>query len=746
MPYVLTRRIIALLLVVLWLLPGQGPAAASAADATNGSPAPPAKLAPLQLDDIPETLSKPRTAEEQDKLDARAMFAAARRMEDDDPSRALQLYQRAFQLDPSSSTIADSIAILAFKQKRIDVGVRYALLAAELYATNAMLLERLAAHLIQENRLKEALELLNKVVELQSPEDRQTALYIDLLMKRGRMAFILDESKLAEESFAKVLDALDNAEKFGLTSEIRGALLGDAAKTYTMFGETFLKTAKLDAARESFQTAYLVERDKPSHAFNLARIELADGRPDKALEQLQTYFNAKATSQGSTPYSTLADVLKAAKKEQDIIPTLEKLRKDDPGNLFLMFGLAEQYQQADQWEPAAKLFETVLQEAPSEPRYAFVQQASARTLVDNLAQKKQWMPLLKTLGRVVALAGALDPVEKQLEAVVADENSVKGLLQAAEQAKEKGELSTDEQLAIALVALDGKQFDAASGYFQKVVDARPDNSAPVYLSWGVGLLLGEQNEAAVTVFRQALERKVLPEENPAFQIYLASALAYAGQTDEATKVIDQAIELDSENPRLHGRKAWIVYQSKDYGKARQAYERVLARFGDEHESTDARDVLREARLVLSNIEVLAGDMPAAEEWLQQVLDEYPRDVSAHNDLGYLWADQGKHLHRALRMTQYAVSQDPDNDAYRDSLGWALYRLERYEEALPHLEQAAAVDSPDGVILDHMADIYWALGKKQQALDSWKRAVDAFDKDREADKIKATREKIEQANK
>ena len=120
-----------------------------------------------------------------------------------------------------------------------------------------------------------------------------------------------------------------------------------------------------------------------------------------------------------------------------------------------------------------------------------------------------------------------------------------------------------------------------------------------------------------------------------------------------------------------------------------------------------------------------------------------RDASAHNDLGYLWADQGKFLHRALKMAQFAVSEEPENYAYRDSLGWALYRLGRYKEALEHLEFAASEESPDGVILDHLADIQFALGQKDKALENWKRALDAFDKKQDADKIKATKQKIKQ---
>lgn len=719
------------------------PAKANEAPVAAPAPEDARRPAPLQLDDLPEELPVRRTPEEEDRLQAMALFATARRLEEDEPLRALQLYQRAFQLDPTSSTIADAITVLAFKENRSDIGVRYALVSSDLHPTNPLLMERLAAHLIQQTELNQALDLLNKVIALYKPEDRQSAMFVDLLMKRGRLAFILNENAQAAESFAEVLTALDNADKYGLTSEIRGALLGDAAKTYTMFGETFLKAGKLKEAREAFQTAFLVERDKVNRAYNMARVEQAEGNHEKALEELEGYFDAKATKQGSPPYEVLAEILTAMGKPDEIIPRLEKLHKDDPGNLFLEFGLAQQYEKAGRWEDAAKCYDHVLQETASEPRFAFVQQLSSRKLVEQQIKQKQWAGLIDTLGRINALAGGMDPVEQQLEPLFENAEGVKALLADAKQRLKEGKLSTEEQLAVAYVALEGKDYDTANQFYQSVVDVRGDESAPTYLAWGVGLLMAEQSDAAVNVFRQALAREVLPKDNPAFQIYLAMALAYSGQTDEALKVINKAIELDQGNPQLLNRRAWIYYHGKQYDKAREAYEHLVKKYGDDFSSEGIRDVVREAKLVLSNIEVLSGTMPAAEEWLMQVLDEFPRDVSAHNDLGYLWADQGKHLHRALRMIQFAVNEEPDNYAYRDSLGWALYRLGRYQEALPHLEYAASEESPDGVILDHLADIYLALGQKEKALENWKRALDAFDKEQDADKIKATELKIKE---
>jgi tetratricopeptide (TPR) repeat protein len=230
--------------------------------------------------------------------------------------------------------------------------------------------------------------------------------------------------------------------------------------------------------------------------------------------------------------------------------------------------------------------------------------------------------------------------------------------------------------------------------------------------------------------------------NPAIHFYLAGALEMAGQTDEAVKVASQAAALSPKNARFQSRRAWILYHAKRYDDAKQKYEEFIQKFDADHAEA-SRDSIREARLVLSNISVLGGRLPEAEEWLEQVLDEFPEDIGAMNDLGYLWCDQGKHLRRSLEMVQKAVAKEPDNMAYRDSLGWALYRLGRAEEGLAELERAAAKEDPDGVILDHLGDVYLKVNQRDKAVDAWRRAVKAFDKEKDAKKRQDAEAKIKE---
>jgi len=76
-----------------------------------------------------------------------------------------------------------------------------------------------------------------------------------------------------------------------------------------------------------------------------------------------------------------------------------------------------------------------------------------------------------------------------------------------------------------------------------------------------------------------------------------------------------------------------------------------------------------------------------------VLEQFPDDEGALNDLGYLWADQNQHLERAKRMIEKAVAGEPENMAYRDSLGWVLSAWGSGPEAIAELEKAVAARSP-----------------------------------------------------
>ena len=296
------------------------------------------------------------------------------------------------------------------------------------------------------------------------------------------------------------------------------------------------------------------------------------------------------------------------------------------------------------------------------------------------------------------------------------------------------------------MAIEIKDFAAANQLFDQALKADNAKVPETLLTWGLEMLLSNQHADAARIFQRGLDEKVLPETNPTLHFYLAGALEMDGRTDAALAAACKAIELQPDSARFQSRLGWIEYHAKRFANAKQSYQVLLDKFDKQYDSAEARETLRDARLILSNICVQENKMDESEEWIEQVLDEFPEDAGVLNDLGYLWADAGKHLERAHEMIESAVKQEPKNVAYRDSLGWAPFRLEKYPEAVTELKAAVAVEEPDGVILDHLGQAQFRAGDVPGALDSWQRAIASFEKESENDKAKEVRQRIEEAKK
>src|SRR2546429_7962994 len=72
------------------------------------------------------------------------------------------------------------------------------------------------------------------------------------------------------------------------------------------------------------------------------------------------------------------------------------------------------------------------------------------------------------------------------------------------------------------------------------------------------------------------------------------------------------------------------------------------------------------------------------------------------------------------MIRHAVTSEPENSAYLDSLGWVLYKRGQFEEARAHLDAAVKhIDRPDPVVLDHLGDVLYRLNQREQAVKNWK---------------------------
>ena len=109
-----------------------------------------------------------------------------------------------------------------------------------------------------------------------------------------------------------------------------------------------------------------------------------------------------------------------------------------------------------------------------------------------------------------------------------------------------------------------------------------------------------------------------------------------------------------------------------------------------------------------------------ERLLKSVIEAKPDFHHAYNALGFALADRNIRLKEARELIVTALEFAPDDPMITDSLGWVEYRMGNKVAALAILESAYKTKN-DPEIGAHLGELYWVLGKKDQALKVWREA-------------------------
>jgi Flp pilus assembly protein TadD len=109
-----------------------------------------------------------------------------------------------------------------------------------------------------------------------------------------------------------------------------------------------------------------------------------------------------------------------------------------------------------------------------------------------------------------------------------------------------------------------------------------------------------------------------------------------------------------------------------------------------------------------------------ERLLKSVIEAKPDFFHAYNALGFALADRNIRLKEARELIVTALEFAPDDPMITDSLGWVEYRMGNKVAALAILERAYEIKN-DAEIGAHLGELYWVLGRKDEALKVWREA-------------------------
>lgn len=203
----------------------------------------------------------------------------------------------------------------------------------------------------------------------------------------------------------------------------------------------------------------------------------------------------------------------------------------------------------------------------------------------------------------------------------------------------------------------------------------------------------------------------------------ASILVENGKVDEAAALVKSLInKKGAANPSpLYDDFSNYIFISMLYSEAKRGKEAIESA-NQAFASAKTEDQRQIAKISLATAQQMSGDFKSAEETLRGLLKQSPRNPIALNNLGYFLLERDEKFNEALDLIQRAVKIDPTNPSYLDSLGWAYFKLGRFDEAEKHLKNAARLETSSATIYEHLGDVYHKQNKRDLAKTVWQKAL------------------------
>jgi tetratricopeptide (TPR) repeat protein len=581
-----------------------------------------------------------------------------------------------------------------------------------------------------------ALETGLKVGRLHDHPEMAQQMYFEL----GALCESAGAFAAAADAFHRAADLLDHPDLIAEHSGVqRQAVLAKASETYERIGTLYRKAKDYDRAVAAYVKA---QERAPARAgrlnFNLAELCKERGDDRKALEYVDAYLRLQPM--GTEAYELRIALLKALKREADILPWLETTAGRDEHNVALHLLYARELGRAGQTEKAEKAYLALAHAAPSVELY--------RALFRLYQQDRFAGPprVLERLDAAIGRAAAPDgggagaaQAQAMVGALRDDAALARDVVKVAFRGGDETGLKFDTLQLLAVLADKHRLNDEAEKFYRQCLPrATRSNEARIYGGLLRVLSRSRMYEEIIRVCQDGLRRSQATNQL-LFLTDMARAQAALDRFDEALRSCDRAYNLAGDDNKLYVRhlRVRVLIMAERHADAENECLALMKQY------TQPGDVA-EIRYLLSSVYTATKQPARAEEQLHLILKADPNNATANNDLGYQWAEQNKNLDEAEAMIRRAIdldrrqrqtsknpaTSDEDNAAYVDSLGWVLFRRGRLDEAKKELERATKLpDGQDPTIWDHLGDVYFRLEMTAEARECWEHALELFEQGR-----------------
>jgi tetratricopeptide (TPR) repeat protein len=566
--------------------------------------------------------------------------------------------------------------------------------AARLDATSADIRAELAALFVRQGRVPEAITEARAALQLDQKNIQANRVLGEILagsVERGGRAASSDV----------IQEAIQHLERGRRSDGV-----DDDPSVDVTLARLYLETESYDKAIAVL--AALVERQPIAEAYLLlAQAQQSAGRPDDAARSLELGADANPRLFGA-----VGELYERQQQWDKAAEAYERAAAAQPQSTELKLRLATALMNQDGDAPAAKArtpLDDLVRSDPNNDRALYLLSQAQRRVRDFAAAEASARRVIaldpKGLWGPFALAQVYEDQRQYRQALDTLSPAAAAWQPTADQPRRQGLLVLTH---LGFVQIQLGETEAAIKTFERARSLSPDDSNyDVYLAQAH--LAARQYDEAVRLLAPVRARR--PADVRLAQID-ARALAGAGRREEAITVLQEVVKANPSDPSAWLSLADVLSESSRTTEALKVLDDAQSRFPESVTVPFQRGALYER----------SKEYGKAEASFRDVLARDPLNAPALNYLGYMFADRGERLEEAVELIERALKIDPENGSYLDSLGWALFKQRKLDQARRCLSRAAEQLPANSVVQEHFGDVLSALEQPREAIAAWQRAL------------------------
>ena len=473
---------------------------------------------------------------------------------------------------------------------------------------------------------------------------------------------------------------------------------------YLLLQEEIFSTAKQnDEAITVLEKIISIDSTNINAYYKLARL-YEPARPKQALEVYQKI--TKLIGNEWTVLTRVADLYERLGDNEKAVETLESLSEIDPANKELQKVIVDFYLRTKNYEKAVLQVDDVLRSYPDDLE-AHETKARIYVMQNNWAKASEEYQFILEQKNV--------PLETKISIGASYfQSSFKDstLLPIAKKlfiTIDKDTVDWQVKLHLGAIATVEENDSLATTYYNLVIELAPWHPEG-WIRLGGLYFDNKKYSETVKVLSAAITK--FPED---FTINLLLGVSFAqlDKHDSAKIYLSKAVDLNGNDINALTSYGYTLSQLKENEKAILFISKAI-------------------KLDPGNVDLL-GTLgliyDGQEAWTEcdsiytLALKNSPTNALINNNYAYSLSKRAVRLDEALAMAKVAITAEPKNSSYLDTIGWVYFQLGDYTNAKKYIEEALQAGGEKAVILDHFGDVLFKLGEREKAVTTWKKAFD-----------------------